>query len=74
MPWVVADYWSLELDLHDPATFRDLSKAARRALLPPPPRPPGPPPPCPPPPPLPRARSHARAAAEAARRNSLWGR
>ncbi|KAL5021729.1 hypothetical protein ScPMuIL_000884, partial [Solemya velum] len=26
MPWVVADYTSSQLDLNDPATFRDLSK------------------------------------------------
>ncbi|KAJ1467325.1 BEACH domain-containing protein, partial [Baffinella frigidus] len=26
MPWVVSDWWSLDLDLEDPATFRDLSK------------------------------------------------
>lgn len=25
-PWVIADYTSEELDLSDPATFRDLSK------------------------------------------------
>jgi hypothetical protein len=26
MPWIIADYHSLTLDLHDQATFRDLSK------------------------------------------------
>ncbi len=26
MPWIIADYHSLSLDLHDQATFRDLSK------------------------------------------------
>ena len=25
-PWILADYSSLELDLNDPVTFRDLSK------------------------------------------------
>lgn len=25
-PWILADYDSLELDLNDPATFRDLTK------------------------------------------------
>lgn len=33
MPWVLADYKSAELDLDDPATFRDLSKPIGKCVL-----------------------------------------
>eukprot|EP01049_Picozoa_sp_SAG25_P011753 SAG25_NODE_1481_length_2936_cov_4.360014_6_plen_165_part_01 len=42
MPWVIADYTSPELDLADPACFRDLSKPVGVSPTPPPP-PPAPP-------------------------------